>query len=503
VASDATFSWNGGTGSASIASNWTLETGGVPNVPNIPESDDSIVISTGDAQFTNMPLPGQDNGTQGGTVFMQGGQIDLINSGSAGTAGILTNTLVDVTADATLTSSGATTLAGTIDSDTGNGVLAYNVLSGTATNTGTVETTNSGILFISTSAGASFVNAGTVLANSGTLVVTGSVGTGGYWAPINGGTLEVNAPVTSTSAIFDFPDGNNDILKLDQVATFNGDINEIGGGDTVDLGTKAVGTIVVASTGSPDGTVTMALEDTAGSAFGTLTLTPFGGGSFGTGTFAVTGGSADGFQFFTSGSDELMTACFAAGTRIATERGEVAVEDLVEGDRVHTVIGGDLKPVTWIGHRIIDCMRHPEPRQVWPVRIAAGTFGRARPSQDLYLSPDHAVYVEGVLIPVKYLINGSSIVQVPRQSVTYYHVELPQHDVLLACGMPAESYLQGATRNDFANGGGPVSLHPDMSTRIWEAEGCAPLVVTGPAFEAARRRVKMPGRSAQRKSKAA
>ena len=69
---------------------------------------------------------------------------------------------------------------------------------------------------------------------------------------------------------------------------------------------------------------------------------------------------------------------------------------------------------------------------MWPVRVSAGAFGPGRPHSDLLLSPDHAVYVGEVLIPIKHLINGSTIVQVPMARVTYHHLELPAHDVLLA-----------------------------------------------------------------------
>ncbi len=71
--------------------------------------------------------------------------------------------------------------------------------------------------------------------------------------------------------------------------------------------------------------------------------------------------------------------------------------------------------------------------------------------------------------------------------MTYYHVELPAHGVLLAEGLPAESYLDTGDRTNFANGGGPIALHPDFASRVWEAEGCAPLVVTGPVLDATRR----------------
>jgi len=63
------------------------------------------------------------------------------------------------------------------------------------------------------------------------------------------------------------------------------------------------------------------------------------------------------------------------------------------------------------------------------------------PARPLVLSPDHAVFTDGVLIPVRYLINGASIAQIPTERVGYWHVELERHDVLLAEGLPCESYL--------------------------------------------------------------
>jgi autotransporter passenger strand-loop-strand repeat protein len=193
-----------------------------------------------------------------------------------------------------------------------------------------------------------------------------------------------------------------------------------------------------------------------------------------------------------SGSGTLATLeaggapCYRSGTRILTDRGPVPVEDLRVGDLVHTVLGKTTAPIIWIGHRNVDCARHPKPRQVWPVRVAAGAFGPGRPYTDLFLSPDHAIYVENVLIPVRHLINGSTIAQVPVQRVTYRHLELAQHDVLLAEGLPAESFLDLRDGSNYANRPGPVRLYPDYSARMWEAFGCARLVVTGSELIAAR-----------------
>jgi Hint domain len=83
-------------------------------------------------------------------------------------------------------------------------------------------------------------------------------------------------------------------------------------------------------------------------------------------------------------------------------------------------------------------------------RIAAGAFGPGRPCRDLWLSPDHAVYIGDVLILVECLVNGTSISQAPMDEATYDRVELPWHSV------------------------SPTA-------------GCARLVVTGPELDAAKR----------------
>ena len=185
-------------------------------------------------------------------------------------------------------------------------------------------------------------------------------------------------------------------------------------------------------------------------------------------------------------------ACFATGTLIDTTRGPVAVECLAIGDLVliHDAAARGVaatRPVVWIGHRALDCRRHPCPAAVWPVRVRAGAFGEGLPRRDLLLSPDHAVHAEGVLIPVKHLINGGSVVQEAVDSVVYHHIALSAHDVVLAEGLPAESYLDTGDRANFDNAEGPVRLFPAFSPSLaWEAHGCAPLMVTGPEVEAVR-----------------
>jgi collagen type I/II/III/V/XI/XXIV/XXVII alpha len=158
----------------------------------------------------------------------------------------------------------------------------------------------------------------------------------------------------------------------------------------------------------------------------------------------------------TDGTDVLL-ACFRAGTRVQTARGEVAVEALRVGDRMPAHEAGGrmaLRPVVWTGHRALDCRGHPRPHDTWPVRIAAGAFGDGLPRHDLWLSPDHSVYCDDRLIPVRHLVNGATIVQERVDAVTYWHVELPRHAVILAEGLPCESYLDTGNRAVFGSGMG-------------------------------------------------
>jgi hypothetical protein len=186
-----------------------------------------------------------------------------------------------------------------------------------------------------------------------------------------------------------------------------------------------------------------------------------------------------------TGDDYVQVACFVAGTRIRTDRGEIRVEDLRVGARVVSAFGGCV-PVAWLGHRHLRCDRHPRPWDVWPVRVQENAFGAGMPRRDLLLSPDHAVYLNGVLMPVRTLVNGATILREPVDAVTYWHVELPAHDVILAEGLPAESYLDTGNRNAFANGGPAMALHPDFSRGIWDSQGCARLVLDGSELAAAR-----------------
>ena len=306
------------------------------------------------------------------------------------------------------------------------------------------------------------VNAGTIEATGGSLLVYGSVVGTGRIAVDAGATITMQATVGSGQTIAFSPTAHG---VLNDVSGFAGTITGFAKGNILDLASTA-GT---AATWSP-GTLAIA------TATGTIDLSI--AGSYAPNDFIV---QSDGL-----GGSEVELACFAAGTRILTPSGPVAVEALSPGDLVLTMAGERL-PIRWVGRRKVDCRRHPHPRAIWPVRIKAHAFGPGCPERDLFLSPDHAIYHDGVLIPVKYLLNGTTLRQMRAAMVDYFHLELSRHDVVLAEGLPSETFLDSGNRAAFGNAPGVVQLHPDFSradtSLSWDARGYAPLCVIGEQVE--------------------
>jgi len=175
--------------------------------------------------------------------------------------------------------------------------------------------------------------------------------------------------------------------------------------------------------------------------------------------------------------------CFSAGTRILTLNGSIAVENLLVGDRVITLSGRDA-PIIWCGKRRLDIARHPRPEQVRPIRITADALADGVPARDLIVSPDHALFIDDILIPAKSLINGRNVTQVNVPSVTYHHIELAAHAIIFAENCAAESYLETGNRGAFDNASGAVTLHPDFAQTLRESQSCAPFVDSGPKIAA-------------------
>jgi len=144
--------------------------------------------------------------------------------------------------------------------------------------------------------------------------------------------------------------------------------------------------------------------------------------------------------------------CFLTGTHIANPLGEVAVETLQPGDRILTATGGETT-VKWLGQQTI-APRFAIPEKVNPIRIRAGALGDSTPTRDLYITADHAIALDGVLYNAGALVNGSTIAQVrdmPLDGFTYWHIETNAHQLILAEGVAAETYLNGDGQRSFDN----------------------------------------------------
>ena len=142
---------------------------------------------------------------------------------------------------------------------------------------------------------------------------------------------------------------------------------------------------------------------------------------------------------------EDQSDCFCAGTRIATPEGDVPVERLVVGDTVVTAAGA-VRRIVWIGAGRVLVPRGRR-NSATPVIVRKGALADDVPSSDLRITKGHSLFIDGVLIPVEHLINHQSIVWDDRtRQVEIFHVELENHDVLLANGAPAESYRDDGNR---------------------------------------------------------
>ena len=259
-------------------------------------------------------------------------------------------------------------------------------------------------------------------------------------------------------------------------------ITTIEGGDNLINAAEAAGGITVSGTAEIGSTLTVNGAPVTVDASGnwTTSVTPAGDGPL-----PVTAVSTDLAGNSATATQELTieAVCYARGTMIRTPDGEQPVETLRSGKRVITLVDGEevTQTVRWLGHRRIDLTRHPRPETVAPIRIERDAFADNVPHRDLLVSPDHAIFVDGKLICAKQLVNGTTIRREKGwSSVDYYHVELNEHAILLAEGLPAESYLDTGNRGFFANAGAPLVLHPDLTDETdhptREAGSCAPFV---------------------------
>ena len=123
---------------------------------------------------------------------------------------------------------------------------------------------------------------------------------------------------------------------------------------------------------------------------------------------------------------------------------------------------GTAKAIRWIGKTVFERHGRSWTDSVQPIRIQQGALGEGCPRRDLYMSRNHMLYLDGVLIPAGDLVNGTTIAAVSPDTVRleYFHIELDQHDVLLAEGALCETLLvTEESRAIFSKADGYAELH--------------------------------------------
>jgi hypothetical protein len=145
------------------------------------------------------------------------------------------------------------------------------------------------------------------------------------------------------------------------------------------------------------------------------------------------------------GPGQNVSHCLLRGTTIQTTSGNRKVEDLAVGDLLPTLFGGQ-RPIQWIARYPFKKSDQSRPwvKAVRPVLVSLSALAPDVPHTDLYLTEWHSLFIDGVLIPVGSLINGTTIKLDDARELAeleYFNIKLESHDVIYAEGAPVETLL--------------------------------------------------------------
>lgn len=338
-------------------------------------------------------------------------------------------------------------------------------------NAGTI---GGGSIGISFEASGTIINSGTISGGATAIAFSGSgnllVLENGYklGGAVVGGTSGTNTLELSGSV------GNGVTVNYSTLglSNFQDILFGAGGYETLKIANTGTIPLTISNFSLPSQTIDLTSVGTNGHIdhIDTITNTVTISGS--SGSIMLQFDSTDNFALTThsdgGGGTDLSVACYCRGTQILTPEGEVPVEALAVGDLLVT-LSGTSRPIRWIGRRAYDGRFIACNRQILPIRIAAGALADEVPVRDLRVSPEHAVYIDGVLIPARHLVNGATITQVDgTEQVEYFHVELDTHDVIYADGAPSETYVDCDNRLMFSNGSEYVARHPNAAEPTWQ-----------------------------------
>ncbi len=323
--------------------------------------------------------------------------------------------------------------------------------------------TNAGIISGFGALDDALVNNSNVIAESGELEVTGPISGSGNLTIDPVGTLDVSGSIAAGQSVT-FAGADATLILGTPGNQFTDPILSLQDDDRIELAGLSISGAFFTQSSTPDvGTITVTGSETY--IFNDVTFAAGANTNFTVGNDPTTG------------NDFLQVACYLAGTLILTDRGEVPMESLTIGDRVITR-SGEAKPIKWLGRRSYAGAFAAANPDLAPILIRAGALAEGTPRRDLYVSPEHAMYIDRVLIPARHLVNGSSILAMRDiDPIRYFHIELQEHDVIYAEGAAAETFIDCDSRGIFHNAAEFAALYPNAEPSAWRF--CAKVVERG------------------------
>lgn len=381
-----------------------------------------IAVSQGFVSNTNVSNGGKLIGYSGGNIWNT-----IVNNG-----GNLT-----VSSGANLITSNLYGMSGAVTSIGSGGHL---FVSSGATILGDIQLGDGGYATLDAGISqASYYSAGNVLYTGGTINLSGNTNGGLTITGLeNGGTL-----VTSITGFDGTGQGNSDVIKIAGVQQKDVTSVEVKG-NSVNLTLTNNKAIILNIVGA----------EKAGYSLGT---------------------AADGSLTY--------EVCFLSGSLIKMLDGEQLIEDIRIGDEIMTFDYASNQEVAsrvkWVGNKKATVKPWlPDDEAGYPVRIVKDAVSDGVPHEDLLITAEHCLFFDGRFIPVRMLVNGSTIFYDHSiTEYTYYHIETEKHSVITANGMLTESYLDTGNRHSFKQDGDFVLFSKPSVIKSWVQDSCHPLTV--------------------------